>query len=153
MIDFEKIKNANKNSDEVLNFDTAMSSIVHELDLESQLQEACENKARDNENEVRLFVQFCKISFKASVTMCVSRSGHAFSLCARPVPFKNINNISRGLEILLEALRDMGFKKIRIVDSLGKENYNVIENIGKITENDFLHSNGYSVTYFITFDI
>lgn len=159
MIDFEKIREANKKSEDVLNLDIVMSNIVHDDRLESLLQEECEHAAECNNNEVRLCVSFTTVkSGNINVTMYIVRSNSAdattFNLCSKPVMFNNINNINRGLAILMEALRDMGFKKIKIVDSDNKTEYNSVGDIGNITGEQFFHMGcRYTVVYTIEFDI
>ena len=158
MIDFEKIREANKNSEDVLNFDVVMSNIVHDDRLESILQEECEYAARCNNNEVRLCISFTIVaSGNINVTMYVvgrSSSDTTFNLCSKPVMFNNINNINRGLAILMEALRDIGFKKIKITDSDNKTEYNSVGDIGNITVEQFFHMGSkYTIVYTVEFDI
>ena len=158
MIDFEKIREANRNSEDVLNFDVVMSNIVHNDGLESILQEECEYAAKCNNNEVRLCVSFIIVtSGNVNVTMYIvgsNSSDATFNLCSKPVMFNNINNINRGLAILMEALRDMGFKKIKITDSDNKTEYNSVGDIGNITVEQFFHMGcKYTIVYTLEFDI
>jgi hypothetical protein len=158
MIDFEKIREANKNSEDVLNFDIVMSNIVHDDKLESLLQEECEYAAKYNNNEVKICIRFITVSnWNVNVIMYIegrNSSDTTFKLCSKPVVFNNINNINRGLAILMEALHDMGFKKIKIVDNKNKTEYNSVGDIGNITSEQFFHmGNMYTVIYTIEFDI